>query len=205
MSNIDYTPVILAQLTDLQMRATKQDATITALKAEIERLTGKSINISDASTMRTSIPLRPKPYSDNNRSRHTHPSDGNSKYPPQTTGRTRPKVANTERTPYPTMSLSDVLKTGEEVIIKIRLPNDATTVAVATFDGAELNVTNCTLAPSIIGLRTAKPGEILYKFMEELKNGGHITRTFSSPPWRLCFVERDGVTKSLEELRTVGG
>jgi hypothetical protein len=56
-----------------------------------------------------------------------------------------------------------------------------------------------------VGKKTAKPGEILYKFIDELKNTGHIKRTFTIAPWRLCFVERDGVRKSLEELRSTVG
>ena len=55
-STVDYTPIILAQLTDLQGRVTKQDAVIAALLAAVERLSGQTITVSD--TMRTSVPLR---------------------------------------------------------------------------------------------------------------------------------------------------
>jgi hypothetical protein len=54
-------------------------------------------------------------------------------------------------------------------------------------------------------MKSSKPGEILYKFIDELKSSGHIKKTFTIAPWKLCFVERDGVKKSLEELRTTVG
>ena len=75
------------------------------------------------------------------------------------------------------------------------------TMAVTTFDGTNLNVTKCDLVASLIGTQTQKPGEILYKFIEELKNGGHIKRTFSVAPWKLCFVKRDGAELTLDQLR----
>ena len=83
--------------------------------------------------------------------------------------------------------------------------NDTQATVVATFDGSDLVVTECELVESLVGKKTAKPGEILYKFIDELKNSGHIKRTFTIAPWRLCFVERDGVRKSLEELRSTIG
>ena len=55
-STTDYTPILLAQLTDLQARVTKQDAVITSLVAAVERLSGQTFNVGD--TMRTSVPLR---------------------------------------------------------------------------------------------------------------------------------------------------
>jgi hypothetical protein len=54
-------------------------------------------------------------------------------------------------------------------------------------------------------MKSSKPGEILYKFIDELKNSGHIKKTFTIAPWKLCFVERNGIKKSLEELRTTVG
>jgi hypothetical protein len=212
MNSVDYTPVILAQITDLQTRLTNQSYSIAILKGELERLTGKHINTTGDFTMKTSIPLNSKPYNNtNSRTRNNTDGSGHTRQPyptsrpTHTTSRTNSKVTNTDRAPHPTMSLSDVLKNNEVVTVKIRLPNDTSATLVTVFDGTNLNVNTCDLVPSLVGFKTAKPGEILYKFMDELKNGGHITRTFSSPPWRLCFVERDGVTKSLEELRTVVG
>lgn len=228
MNSVDYTPVILAQITDLQMRITKQDATITALKVEVERLTGRSINTNMESVVKTSIPLsnitnmvngnngnRRSPQSPTyHQNSHSHNSYQHNSVQQVTNNdrprRTRPQIAPTsnEKKERPTMNLSDILKAGEEVTIKIRLPSESGestpvfTKAMATFDGTDLTVNSCDLASSLVGFKTSKPGEILYKFMDELKNSGHIKRTFTIAPWRLCSVERDGTTKTLEELRS---
>ena len=229
-SSIDYTPVLLAQLTDLQMRVTNQDATIAALKADVERLTGRSVGVSDASTMRTSVPLRPsaQEYKPRNDFRprgdfrpHNGPHDGSrprSPFVPRDTTdgaapRSRPRVAGANSGDathkHPTMSLSDVLKKDETVTIHVGIGTHSTpfahTNAQATFDGTDLTVTSCELVKSLVGMKSSKPGEILYRFMEELKEGGHIKSTFGIAPWRLCFVERNGVRVSLEELRSTVG
>ena len=219
-STVDYTPVLLAQLTDLQMRVTKQDATIAALKAEVERLTGHSLAVPD--TMRTSVPLRSHDSGDVRRQqRGPRPNGGAGRPPrdgdraPRTNGasapRSRPKVAPAgEKSERPTMSLSDVLEENEIVTIQVGTGKDAEgkftyTTATATFDGTDLVVKECELVESLVGMKSSKPGEILYKFIDELKSAGHIKRTFTIAPWRLCFVERDGVRKSLEELRSTVG
>ena len=231
-SSVDYTPVLLAQLTDLQMRVTKQDATIAALKTEVERLSGKTITVNDSlsSTMRTSVPLRPKPgssypqrdgqrdgprdsYSRDNRPHGVATQrDGHMRQHHDSTHRTRPKVATTKSddAPRPTMSLSDVLENGEKVTIQVGTGKDSEgkfthTTASATFDGTDLVVNECQLVESLVGMKSSKPGEILYKFIDELKSAGHIKRTFTIAPWKLCFVERDGVKKTLEELRSTIG
>lgn len=232
-STVDYTPVLLAQLTDLQMRVTKQDATISALKAEVERLTGHSLAVPD--TMRTSVPLRPsaheyKPRGDtrgmrtgatgtSNRGPERYSRDGDrTNTGPRPTGtgtpRSRPKVANSvasgDKPARPSMNLSDVLKKDEEVTIHVHTGKDKDgefidAVATATFDGTDLTVTECEEAESLVGMKSSKPGEILYKFIDELKNKGVINKTFTIAPWKLCFVERDGVSQSLEQLRTTVG
>jgi hypothetical protein len=222
-STVDYTPVLLAQLTDLQMRVTKQDAAIATLKAEVERLSGRSVAVSDpSSTMRTSVPLLPKPTSaprmnrdGANYQRPGRPAGYSAPRPTPTgatggAGRPRPKVAPAENTARPTMTLADVLHDGEIVSIVVHTGRDedgnfVDTTATATFDGNDLTVTECELAESIVGMKSSKPGEILYKFIDELKNSGHIKKTFTIAPWRLCFVERDGIKKSLEDLRNTVG
>lgn len=219
MNTIDYTPVILAQLTDLQMRVTKQDATITALKAEVERLTGHTLTVSD--TMRTSVPLRSHDSGDVRFQRGPRPNGGAGRTsndgprPPRNnttnTARSRPKVAPVgDKTGRPTMNLSDVLKENEEVTIVVHTGKDETgeftdTTATASFDGTDLTVIECELVSSLVGMKSSKPGEILYKFIDELKTAGHIKKTFTIAPWKLCFVERDGVRQSLEQLRTTVG
>ena len=251
MSSIDYTPVLLAQLTDLQMRVTKQDALIAALSNEVEKLSGRKVTVNDVSTMRTSVPLRshndgPKPYyNDGPKPYHTHgdgpkPYDGSK---PQRNGpprngyerpagyersatyersanreqnndtrapRSRPRVSEAERTPRPTMSLADVLRKDEVVDILVHTGKDEggnfiDSTAVATFDGTDLTVTECEMVSSLVGMKSSKPGEILYKFIDELKSSGHIKRTFTIAPWKLCFVTRSGVKQSLEDLRTTIG
>ena len=238
-STVDYTPVLLAQLTDLQMRVTKQDATITALKAEVERLTGHTLTVSD--TMRTSVPLRShdareqnfrpnrfngqqmqqgqqgqgmqRParstgYTGSNATRPSYPAAGAGSAP---SSRSRPQVAPTGDKPaHPSMSLSDVLEKDETVTIQVGTGKDSegnftTTTATATFDGTNLCVTECEMVESLVGMKSAKPGEILYKFIDELKSSGHIKKTFTIAPWKLYFVERDGVKQSLEQLRTTLG
>jgi hypothetical protein len=223
MNSVDFTPVILAQLTDLQMRVTKQEATIAALTASLERLGGRP-TVTDGSTMRTSVPLHAG-------APEYKPRGGDSRYDsrPQRTGprtgapsggaaggagasRPRPKVAPSDKssTGRPTMSLSDVLKSGEEVSIHVHTGKDKEgdfidSVAVATFDGTDLTVNECADVPALVNMKSSKPGEILYKFIDELKSQGVIKKTFTIAPWRLCFVERDGVRKSLEELRSTVG
>ena len=249
-TSIDYTPVLLAQLTDLQMRVTKQDATIAALKADVERLIENRLQwpMNNAelienrlqwpmnkAEMRTSVPLRPsaqefrprndfRPQStfraqngphDNSRPRSPLvPRDahdvrggaGGASGAP----RSRPRVAGASSSDaahkHPTMSLSDVLKMDESVTIQVGTGKDAEgnftyTTAQATFDGTDLTVTACELVKSLLGMKSSKPGEILYKFIDELKNAGHITKTFTIAPWRLCSVVRNGATMTLEQLR----
>jgi hypothetical protein len=207
---VDYTPVLLAQLTDLQMRVTKQESIISALQAEVEKLSGHTLNVSH--TMKTSIPLRSHDsYTSQTRTPTRAPrTDTHHK---TDTPRSRPKVAKNDVPPkssHPVMSLSDVLNKDETVTIQVGTGKDAEgnftyTYAVASFDGTELIVNECELAKSIVGMKSSKPGEILYKFIDELKTAGHIKKTFTIAPWRLCFVERGGIKKSLEELRNVVG
>ena len=200
-STVDYTPIVLAQLTDLQGRVTKQDAVIAALLTTVERLSGQTITVSD--TMRTSVPLR------------SHDSATSFKRGrPQVAG-VRPQVAK-GRAPlkpkdsqaYPSVSLSDVLSKDEHVTIQVGTGKDADgkfvyTSALAIFDGSDLVVTECPLVASLVGLKSSTPGEILYKFIDELKSSGHIKRTFTIAPWKLCSVERDGKTMTLEEVRSI--
>jgi len=106
------------------------------------------------------------------------------------------------------LALSDVLHSGENVSFQIKTgsPSDdpqTTAEAVAVFDGTNLEVTQCNLVKSLVGMKSSKAGEVLYKFMESLKDLGHIKSTFGIAPWRLCFVERNGVRSTLEDLRPV--
>lgn len=102
--------------------------------------------------------------------------------------------------------LSNLLKNGEEVTFRVIVGKDEAgnavyTHTVATFDGTNFNVTSSELVPSLVGLTSSKPGEILYKLIDGLTQSGHLTRKFSIAPWRLCFVKRDGNYVSLNQLR----
>jgi hypothetical protein len=108
------------------------------------------------------------------------------------------------------MSLADVLRKDEVVDIVVHTGKDEEgnfidSTAVATFDGSDLTVTECELVSSLVGMKSSKPGEILYKFIDELKSAGHIKRTFTIAPWKLCFVTRNNTRMSLEDLRTTIG
>lgn len=185
----DFNSIMFSQMTDLQMRISKQESTIIALKGQIDRLSGQT----NVTPMRISVPLnngRPPRAPRDRDSRARDPRDR------------KPRVG----TPYPTMSLSDVIEQDEQVTIQIKtVLNDGVqeyATALTVFDGTDLEVTDCELVDSLVGLKSSKPGEILYKFMEALKDAGHIKNTFGIAPWRLCFVERNGVKKTLEELRS---
>ena len=178
----DFNAILFAQITDLQGRVSKQDAVITALKAEVDRLSSKSTI--PLTQWTPSTPVKTHPQTPNAPVKGPNP-------------RTRTKVS----IPYPTMSISDVLKKGETVSVEIRTGKDSFASAICSFDGKDLTIIEADLAKPIIGLKTSKPGEILYKFMEELHTGEHISKKFECAPWKLCFVTRDGNKKCLEELR----
>jgi hypothetical protein len=298
MTTVDYTPVLLAQITDLSMRVTNLEAVNSALKAEIERLTGHSVAVSDpnsrpvtglcmsssekictkssacpnqrqiyrndspklicgygnmesaVSSVKTSVPLTAKmhtqpqsqdgfqsqngfqspsgfqqrrPYDRNGH--HDGASAGRGFQPPHYAQQTQQSqqpyrrnnhqgagsaaaaaAAPQQRDGYKQLTIQDVLHLNEEVTIQVRtVQEDESVVSHATcvtaFDGVHLVVKACELVPELVGMSSTKPGEILYKFIEALTNGGHIKRAFSTAPWKLCFVERDGKRLSLEDLR----
>jgi hypothetical protein len=98
------------------------------------------------------------------------------------------------------------LRKDETVTLQVIVGKDAeenTVYGTATtvFDGTDLSVTGCELAPLFVGQKSNKPGELLYKFIDLLLEAGQLKRKFSVAPWRLCFVERDGARLSLDELR----
>lgn len=209
-STTDYTPILLAQLTDLQARVTKQDAVITSLVAAVERLSGQTFNVGD--TMRTSVPLRSHDSADI-ATKRVRPQVARGPGPILSQGpKQRPTMGRDVRdgskakVQYPSLSLSDILKGGEQVTIKVGVGKDEDgnfkhTTALAVFDGTDLVVKECEAVASLVGKKSSKPGEILYKFIDELKEAGHIKRTFTIAPWKLCSVERAGETLTLEEVR----
>ena len=233
MTSVDYTPVLLAQITDLQQRLTK-------MEAEVARLSGRTSSGAAATEappapartgfpLRTSVPLRSNApeYQPRGEGRGSRPDGRVARGPPMDRpgatlerpsrptggaagGRPKPRVAGADGAstgPRPTMTLSDVLKVDEEVTMEVRTGkdaegNDTQATIVATFDGTDLVVKECELVESLVGMKSSKPGEILYKFIDELKSSGHIKRTFTIAPWKLCSVERNGKTMTLEEVRS---
>lgn len=133
----------------------------------------------------------------------------------QTRPQTRPHEYSQHRVPAGrkqsthdsnTINLSQLLTNGEEVTFRVIVGKDENsnpiyTNTIATFDGTDFNVTSSELVPSLVGLKSSKPGEILYKLIDGLTQTGHLTRKFSIAPWRLCFVKRDGNYVSLNQLR----
>jgi len=188
----DFNTILFAQITDLQGRVSKQDAVITALKAEVDRLSMTRIAPHSVPQGVPHITPQWVPHTPNSTSKKTPDAPFKGPNP-----RAKPKVS----VPYPTMSISDVLNTDETVYMEIRTGKDSFTTAVCIFDGTDLTVNEAELATTIVGLKSSKPGEILYKFMESLHKDGHISKTFGIAPWKLCFVKREGTKKSLEELR----
>jgi len=106
----------------------------------------------------------------------------------------------------PPVNLSDLLQMDETVTFQINTGKDGEgnitfKTVLATFDGTNLTVKECEAIPSLVGMTSTKPGEILFKFMFALKEANLITRTFNALPWRLCSVVRDGIRQTLSQLR----
>lgn len=204
----------MSNVAEIQNSIASLNAMVASLYTEVSRLSKPSHQV-----MKTSIPLLPAQHSYAIRDAMPSYQKGRRPYrelhqssEPSSSGQrmmmerhsesasSEPKIA---RTPIP---LSTLLKTDEEVTFFVYVGKDVQgqpirTTAVSTFDGTQMKVTQCDLVPSLIGTQTQKPGEILYKFIDELKNGGHIKRTFSVAPWKLCFVKRDGAEITLDQLR----
>lgn len=203
------------KISNLQSAVASLTASIATLTAEVAHLSGKSFQ---PQTMKTSIPLLPM-HQSQPRSYNRPAESGRRPYRElrnQAAAQTQSaQTQSTQRQPAQpqadtthTIALSDILTTDENVTFYVNTGNDSNgnmtqTTAIATFNGTDLIVSTCDLVPSLIGLQTQKPGEILYKFIEELKNANHIKRTFSVAPWKLCYVVRNGQRQTLDELRKI--
>lgn len=202
------------KITELQNTIVALTATVATLSSEVARLSNKPFH---QQVMKTSIPLLPmqqsyqrrpfqehgrRPYRDFQGASAVSATSATAATAATSTTATTATTADTHRM----VSLSDILTTNEEVTFYVNTGKDAKgeftkTTAVTTFDGTNLVVTRCEHVSSLVGLQTQKPGEILYKFIEELKNSNHIKRTFSVAPWKLCYVVRNGQTLTLDQLR----
>ena len=201
MSTIDE------KISNLQSAVASLTASVATLTAEVAHLSGKSF---PPRTMKTSIPLTPMQQS-TPRS-YNRPEAGRRPYREMRNQVAQPQAyaaqaSQSSQAPR-IIALSDILTADEDVTFYVNTGNDSNgnltqTTAVASFDGTDLVVSTCDLVPSLVGLQTQKPGEILYKFIEELKNANHIKRTFSVAPWKLCYVVRNGQQQTLDELRKV--
>lgn len=124
-------------------------------------------------------------------------------------GRSRPKPQEEKKeVRYETVPLSSVLQNDEEVTLRVIVKKDEEgqpvyTTTTTRFDGSVLTVVASDLVPQMVGVQSSKPGEILYQFIDALKESGHLKRSFTIAPWKLCTVVRDGQTQTLEELRRV--
>lgn len=215
-SNTVY-KLLSSEIKALASRISKQDELIAVLQSEIVRLSsgashtrssrddfrhptrgaagGAGTSASSSLPFKGSIPLS-----------STSSSSATPKAPVK---RVRPVIATDGKSVSETpLSLSDVLKKDEVVTVEVGLTRyeDGTFSNYATceanFDGTDLNVTSCDLAKEMVGFKTSKPGEILYKFMDALIKGKHIKGKFACPPWKLCSVVRDGEKVTLDELRS---
>lgn len=139
-------------------------------------------------SLQTAIPLQGRrPYA-----QHAHASQSQSH-------------ASQSQDPPAPIPLSEILTAGEVVTFGIFTGRDEngikTSTVLATFDGTDLTVTECATVPSLVGLKTPKAGEILFKFMNGLKETGLIENTFNALPWRLASVQRNGQKVTLAQLR----
>ena len=232
--SIDMMNLVLAQVTDLQRRVTAQDATISALKREIEGLKGVSGGAGGGSREGYEGMRRPYVTPSNDRApprrdrmaheatvKHSVPLSASAQnFVPGGEGMRRPGKPRLAAAGgagggsssmggdrAPPVNLSAILKDGEEVTLQVGLGKDAdgnftNTYCYANFHGSELTITKCDLVESMVGEKSDKPGALLYKFIEKLKEGDHIKRTFTIAPWKLCSVIREGKRLTLEELRS---
>lgn len=186
-------------LTEIENSIAALNATVATLLTEVARLSNNASR--PHHVMKTSIPLLPMQQAQPVRSRPSKEM-GRASYGEMR----RTESDETQQKTRAPIPLSTILRDQEEVTFFVYTGKDeqgqmTRTTARTTFDGTQLTVTQCDLVPSLTGMQTQKPGEILYRFIEELKNGNHIKRTFSVAPWKLCFVVRNGVEVTLDQLR----
>lgn len=195
MSN-DFTSTLVLTL---QQRVVCMENSIGFLMREVHRLSQLAPHASQASHQgfQTTIPLQPT-------------SHGRRPYLPQQEPMPRaPLVSQQHSQPQEDVNpivLSELLDKGEVVTFGIHTGRDAsggmtTSLLTATFDGTHLKVNGCDTVKSLVGIQSAKPGEILFKFMYGLVEAGLLQRTFNALPWRLASVMRNGLPVTLAQLR----
>jgi hypothetical protein len=197
MSN-DFTSTLVL---NLQQRVVCMENSIGFLTREVHRLSQLAPHAQHQG-FQTTIPLQPI-------------SQGRRPYLPQQEPSPRAPLVSQSQTHSHSqqedaqpITLSDILMKGEVVTFGIHTGRDAaggmtTSLLTTTFDGTSLKVTGCDTVKSLIGIQSAKPGEILFKFMYGLVEAGLLQRTFNALPWRLASVMRNGLPVTLAQLRRI--
>lgn len=191
MSN-DFTSTLVL---NLQQRVVCMENSIAFLTREVHRLSQTAPQTSHQG-FQTTIPLQPT-------------SHGRRPYLPQQEPSPRePLIPHLQHQNDKPIALSDILFRGEVVTFGIHTGRDTsggmtTSLLTTTFDGTNLTATNCDSVPSLVGIQSAKPGEILFKFMKGLIEVGLLQRTFNALPWRLASVMRNGLPVTLAQLRRI--
>lgn len=202
--------MLLAQVTDLQRRVMSLEAAAAAAPAapKMPSLRGpgpvaSAPHNSGRNTVKHSVPLQSgRPATTSDTKPRSKPRIGGAGAPRSE----RPERPERPERTSPPVALTAILNDGEEVTMTIGTGKDeegnfTNTTCVAVFEGEQFTVTEAELAPELVNQTFKAPGEALYKFMDQLKQNGHIKRTFSVAPWKLCSVERDGKIVTLQDLR----
>lgn len=190
-----------ALLQNVQHRLAIAENAISYLTSELQRLNGASQTKYAPQSLQTAIPLQGRrPYAQHVQAQHAQ----HAQHAQPRASQTHASQTQTQDQPAP-IPLSEILTADEVVTFGIFTGRDEngikTSTVLATFDGTDLTVTECDTVPSLVGLKTPKAGEILFKFMNGLKEAGLIERTFNALPWRLASVQRDGQKVTLAQLR----
>jgi hypothetical protein len=207
MSN-DFTSTLVL---NLQQRVICMENTIGFLTREVHRLSQLSTPHVQQQGFQTTIPLQPAPQGRRpylpQRETAPHTSLVSQSHT-QSHAQSQSHTQSQHEENVQPITLSELLNRGEVVTFGIHTGRDAaggmtTSLLTTTFDGTNLNVTGCDAVSSLIGTQSAKPGEILFKFMHGLVDAGLLQRTFNALPWRLATVMRNGLPVTLAQLRRI--
>ena len=208
MSN-DFTSTLVL---NLQQRVACMETTINFLTREIHRLSQLAPTHASQQGFQTTIPLQPatqgrRPYVPQREPTISSRMPLVSQTHSQSQQQSQQQLQSQQKEDTP-ITLSELLNQDEVVTFGIHTGRDAsggktTSLLTATFDGTSLKVTGCDSVTSLIGLQSAKPGEILFKFMHGLIDAGLLQRTFNALPWRLASVMRNGLPVTLAQLRRI--
>lgn len=97
-------------------------------------------------------------------------------------------------------SLAKYLEKDEQLVFSLSDTEEKSYVLKAVFNGVQLQVTECESVPSLLSLKSNKPGSVLHRFVSELRKNGLSVSGPVGSSWNYCNVVRDGVTSTLMEL-----